>query len=455
MKKWYKILAICFVTMCMVLLGGCTKQAQLNSEMTVKEDGSGTRTIQIAMDKNLVKRGFKGSERTLERLMDQYCPRELEWEVDERQSLYDLTLTLSFDTLDEYVEKAEALVGTKKIELKDTGQGLQVGFSLEENVTAEDFLDWLKDALVKERYIKRSEKEDLFRLEKTYFSYAGERRSVSNGKIRYQYQKEYDTEQIVMLTQPDTGEQWSRVIYLYFPSELMERREAQVREFVKDRISKDTQVKWLSKTCVCLTFPQADRYKLSQDMQSFFGQASCKIEETMEQNSTFSFGYQYQEYIDMEAAVKLFGGADKKVTAGLIEDYFEDILEGLPENSGEIYSLLHQIKLSLEGMASNSESAEDTRRFTEEIMRFREWYVHESEVRLSEDNGNEIYCSLRDAITASRMEKFGGEKYSYDFEEALNYQLDSYTMSFADIIAAGEEDDNSGTIVFSPDEEEY
>ncbi len=164
---------------------------------------------------------------------------------------------------------------------------------------------------------------------------------------------------------------------------------------------------------------------------------------------------EYEEYIDMEAAVKLFGGADKKVTAGLIEDYFEDILEGLPENSGEIYSLLHQIKLSLEGMASNSESAEDTRRFTEEIMRFREWYVHESEVRLSEDNGNEIYCSLRDAITASRMEKFGGEKYSYDFEEALNYQLDSYTMSFADIIAAGEEDDNSGTIVFSPDEEEY
>mgnify|MGYP000506127916 FL=1 len=53
------------------------------------------------------------------------------------------------------------------------------------------------------------------------------------------------------------------------------------------------------------------------------------------------------------------------------------------------------------------------------------------------------------------MEKFGGEKYSYDFEEALNYQLDSYTMSFADIIATGEEDDNSGAIVFSPEEEEY
>lgn len=300
MKRWYKILAICFAALCMLLFGGCTRQAQLNSEMTVKEDGSGTRTIQIAMDKNLVKRGFKGSERTLERLMDQYCPEELEWEVEERQSLYDLTLTLSFDTLDEYAEKAEALVGSQKIELKDTGEGLRVGFSLEENVTVEDFLDWLKDALVKEKYIKRSEKDDLFRLEKTYFSYAGERRAVSDGKIRYQHQKEYDTEQIVMLTQPDTGEQWNRVIYLYFPSELMQRNEAQVQKFVKDRISNDTQTEWLSKTCVRLVFPQADRYELSQDMQFFFGQTACEIEETMEQNSAFSFGYRYQEYINPE-----------------------------------------------------------------------------------------------------------------------------------------------------------
>ncbi len=163
---------------------------------------------------------------------------------------------------------------------------------------------------------------------------------------------------------------------------------------------------------------------------------------------------EYEDYIDSEAAFKLFEGVDKKVTTSLIGDYFEDILEGLPENSGEIYSLLHQIKLSLEGMAANSKNADDVRRFADEMMRFREWYVHESEVRLSEDNGKEIYCCLRDAVTASRMEKFGGEKYSYDFEEALDYKLDSYTISFADIIAAGEDDENSGTIVFSPDEEE-
>lgn len=163
---------------------------------------------------------------------------------------------------------------------------------------------------------------------------------------------------------------------------------------------------------------------------------------------------EYDEYIDIEAAVRLFGGADKKVVAALIEDYFEDMLEGLPEDSGEIYSLLHQIELSLEGMVSNIESEEDLMRFASEMMRFREWYVHESEVRLKEDDGKEIYCSMRDAITASRMEKFGGEKYRYDFETALDYPLDSYTVSFADMIAAEEDEENNGTIIFSPGEEE-
>ena len=48
-----------------------------------------------------------------------------------------------------------------------------------------------------------------------------------------------------------------------------------------------------------------------------------------------------EEPIEMEAIYKLFEGADKETVATLLEDYFEDILDGLPENAGEIYSLLH------------------------------------------------------------------------------------------------------------------
>lgn len=115
-----------------------------------------------------------------------------------------------------------------------------------------------------------------------------------------------------------------------------------------------------------------------------------------------------EEPIEMEAIYKLFEGADKETVATLLEDYFEDILDGLPENAGEIYSLLHQIKLSLVGMVTNIEDENDLRKFSDEIYKFLNWYSHESEVELSPENGGgDMWCVLRDAITASRLEKLG------------------------------------------------
>lgn len=158
-----------------------------------------------------------------------------------------------------------------------------------------------------------------------------------------------------------------------------------------------------------------------------------------------------EEYIDQEAMYLLFDGADNTMTEELLQDYFEDILEGLPENSGEIFSLLHQIKMSLIGMISHAGDDSDMRRFTDEFYRFQTWYSHESEVELQSEECRLLYHNVRDAITAARLEKLGGDKYRYDFENALDYQLDSYIMSFSELAEA--ENENDGTIVFSPEDE--
>ena len=160
-----------------------------------------------------------------------------------------------------------------------------------------------------------------------------------------------------------------------------------------------------------------------------------------------------EEYIEQEAVYQLFEQADNTMIEELLNDYFEDILEGMPESSGEIFSLLHQIKLSLTGMISNTEDEGDLRRFTYEFCRFSSWYSHESEVELTpEDGGAPLYHNLRDAITSLRLENLGGEKYRYDFENALAYELDSYTVSFSDLAKSA--DENDGTIVFSPEDGE-
>ena len=162
-----------------------------------------------------------------------------------------------------------------------------------------------------------------------------------------------------------------------------------------------------------------------------------------------------EEYIEQESMYALFAGADGTTVSGLLDDYFEDIMGGLPEDSGEIYSLMEQIKMSLEGLIMNAADDSDLRRFTEEFYKFRQWYVFDSDVELlPEDGGAPLHMNLRDAITAARMEKLGGDRYRYSFEDALGYELDSYTMSFADLVAA-EDDYNDGTIVFDAGDEEY
>ena len=160
-----------------------------------------------------------------------------------------------------------------------------------------------------------------------------------------------------------------------------------------------------------------------------------------------------EEYIDQEAVYSLFQQADKTMIEELLNDYFEDVLDGLPDDSGEIFSLLHQIKMSLTGMvAGANDDEDDLRRFVDEFCRFRNWYSHESEVRLVPESGEPLYHTVRDAITASSVEKLGGEKYRYDFENALDYQLNSYIMPFSDLASSG--DDDEGTIVFSPEDGE-
>ena len=48
---------------------------------------------------------------------------------------------------------------------------------------------------------------------------------------------------------------------------------------------------------------------------------------------------------------------------------------------------------------------------------------------------------LRDALTLLRLEKLGEEEYSYDFSECLDYELEDYIMSFADLARAEAEEE--------------
>ena len=139
-----------------------------------------------------------------------------------------------------------------------------------------------------------------------------------------------------------------------------------------------------------------------------------------------------------EAVYQLFEGIEMEILAELMENYFEQILKAVPEDSVEMYTLLESVKMALIGMSRNIEEEQDLVLLSDEFCRFRNWYSLDSAVwvrEIGESGSREKGMPLRDALTLSRIEKLGGEEFEYIFDEALNFEMDQYTMSFADLAA--------------------
>lgn len=148
------------------------------------------------------------------------------------------------------------------------------------------------------------------------------------------------------------------------------------------------------------------------------------------------------ETIPEETLYQLFSQTDPKIVSELIHNYFEDMLEAMPESSAEMYTLLENIKRSLIGLLQTSEDESLMRHFVEELHRFKTWFCAESEVGCkSLSDGEEKVLPLRDALVLSRLEKMEEDEYQYDFEECLKYEIDEYIMSFADLAVEEDEDD--------------
>lgn len=148
------------------------------------------------------------------------------------------------------------------------------------------------------------------------------------------------------------------------------------------------------------------------------------------------------EYIPYEEIFALIKDVDKDTLIMLLDNYFEELSDFIPGEDTEFFILMDKIRLSLMGLAKNSDEESVMVNLAEELNRFRNWYSSESEVmcRSIADDREEVH-TLRDALTLARLEHIQGDKYMYDFSSCLEYELDEYIMSFGDVIAASEREE--------------
>ena len=61
-----------------------------------------------------------------------------------------------------------------------------------------------------------------------------------------------------------------------------------------------------------------------------------------------------EDEIDAEIMYQLFKEVDMETMADLFNTYFDDILEAVPEDAMEVYTLLDSVKMSMIGMSKNT-----------------------------------------------------------------------------------------------------
>ena len=167
------------------------------------------------------------------------------------------------------------------------------------------------------------------------------------------------------------------------------------------------------------------------DLNELFEIVDIESAEDFKYFDNFAALMESDDYIPAEVMYELFAEVDTDVLSELTDNYFEDIMEGVPEEEAELFTLLDNIKRVLKGYAENTDDERSIVLFTDEVSRFRNWYNFDTDVECqSSRDGSIRTVPVREALVLYRIEKLRADEYMYDFSECLDYPLDEYVVSF-------------------------
>lgn len=136
------------------------------------------------------------------------------------------------------------------------------------------------------------------------------------------------------------------------------------------------------------------------------------------------------EDVPYELFYRVLAEVDPDTLIDLTDNYFEEILQNIPEDAIDAFTLISTIRQALVGLAKNNSTREELVAYVDELFKFRSWYIFDSIVhlkRLSDNAKRDVTVS--EAFSLYRLEKLNEDQYSYDFSDSLDYEIDEYSIS--------------------------
>ena len=152
--------------------------------------------------------------------------------------------------------------------------------------------------------------------------------------------------------------------------------------------------------------------------------------ELLEIETSDEFGYfehfaallECDEEIPYDLFYKILADVESDTLIDITDNYFEDILQGMPDDAIDIYTLIGTIRQALVGLAKNSSTREERIAYTDDLYKFRNWYIFDSIVhlrRFSDNSKRDVTVS--EALSLYRLEKLNEDQYRYDFSDKIEY----------------------------------
>ncbi len=135
------------------------------------------------------------------------------------------------------------------------------------------------------------------------------------------------------------------------------------------------------------------------------------------------------ENIDEDVFYEVLDGVEPLVIADMMESYFEDIKQGVPDESMEIYGAIMTASSSFQNRVKQAETHSDKMTFVDELYRFRQWYTEEGMVHCKDlAIGEETDISVCEALMHHRVEKLSEGKFEYDFSPCDEFVTEEYLV---------------------------
>jgi len=141
------------------------------------------------------------------------------------------------------------------------------------------------------------------------------------------------------------------------------------------------------------------------------------------------------EEITADALFQVLSDVDMHTFAELVESYFYDIMEHMPEDV-DVYNMLEAEKRNLVALAESAGRDEEGafNKLADEIERFQEHFSRRENCEIIDnEKATSKNASLRDAVYDYRIARMGKENKDYNISSASDYEISEYIVSLGDL----------------------